>query len=67
MRLFRSAIMWYQATSTSICNASSRRAAAAGHIDVEPKLDIARYHIMELLINLMNFSAVTIFFGQGSI
>ena len=26
MRLIRSAIMWYHATSTSICNASSRRA-----------------------------------------
>ena len=32
---------------------------------VEPKLDIARYHMIELQINLMNFSALTIFFWPG--
>ena len=52
------------ATSTSICNASSRRAAAAGRIDTESKLNIARYHMIELQINLMNFSAVTTFFAR---
>ena len=39
---------------------------AAGRVDVEPKLDIARFHMIEMLINLMNFSAVTIVFGQDS-
>ena len=47
------------------CKASSRSADAAGagriRVDVEPKLDIARYQMIELQINLMNFSAVTIF------
>ena len=53
--------MWYHATSTSICDVSSRRADTAGRADVEPKLDITRYHMIELEINLMDFSAVTIF------
>ena len=56
--------MWYLATSTSICNASSRRAAAASRVAVEPKLDIARYHMIGPSINLMNFSAVTIFLAR---
>ena len=47
-RLIRSAIEWYHATSTSICNVSSRRAEATDRVDVEPKLDIARYHMIEL-------------------
>ena len=64
MRLIRSAIMWYLATSTSICNASSRRAATASRVAVEPKLDIARYHMFGPSINLMNFSAVTIFLAR---
>ena len=64
MRLIRSAIMWYLATSTSICNASSRRAATASSVAVEPKLDIARYHMIGPSINLMNFSAVTIFLAR---
>ena len=33
---------------------------------VASKLDIVRYHMIELYINLIKFSAVTIFFGQGS-
>ena len=45
----------------------SRRADTASRVDVERQLDIARYHMIELQINLMNFSTVTIFFGQGSI
>ena len=68
MRLIRSAIMRYHATSTSIteqCNASSRRAEAVGHVDVEPELDFARYHMIELQISLMNFSAVTIFLARA--
>ena len=64
MRLIRSAIMWYLATSTSICNASSRRAATASRVAVEPKLNIARYHMIGPSINLMNFSAVTIFLAR---
>ena len=48
MRLIRSAIMWYHATSTSIYNASSRRADTAGRVDVEPKLDSAWYHMIKL-------------------
>ena len=64
MRLIRSAIMWYLETSTSICNASSRRAATASRVAVEPKLDIARYHMIGPSINLMNFSAVTIFLAR---
>ena len=64
MRLIRSAIIPYHATSTSICNASLQRSAAAGRINEEPKLDIARYHMIELQINLMNFSAVTIFLAR---
>ena len=35
--------------------------AIAGRLDVEPKLDIAHYHLIQLYINLMNFLAVTIF------
>ena len=31
------------------------RADTAGRVDLEPKLDIARYHLIELQINLMNF------------
>ena len=31
-----------------ICNASSRRTEAASRVDVEAKLDIARYHMIEL-------------------
>ena len=64
MRLIRSAIMWYLATSTSICNASSRHAATASRVAVEPKLDIAQYHMIGPSINLMNFSAVTIFLAR---
>ena len=65
MRSIRSAIMWYLATSISICNASSRRAACtASRVDVEPELDIARYHMISLLINLINITAVTIFMAR---
>ena len=56
--------MWYLATLTSICNASSRRAATASRVAVEPKLDIARYHMIGPSIKLMNFSAVTIFLAR---
>ena len=48
MRLIRGAIMWYHATLTSICNSSSWRTDTAGRVDVEPKLDIARYHMVGL-------------------
>ena len=51
-------------TSTSISNASPRHAAPASHVDVKPKLNIARYHMIGLSINLMNFSAVTIFLAR---
>ena len=64
MRLIRSAIMRYHATSTSICNASSRRADTTSRVDVKPQLDIAWYHMIEVQINLMNFSAVTIFLAR---
>ena len=35
-------------------------------VDVEPQLDIARYHMIEVQINLelMNFSAVTVFLAR---
>ena len=36
----------------------------ASRVDVEPKLDIAQYHMIKLQINLMNFSAVTIFLAR---
>ena len=32
----------------NICNASSRRTDTMGRVDVEPKLDITRYHMIEL-------------------
>ena len=67
MRLIRSAIMRNHATSTSICKCNATRDAQmprAGRVDVEPSLDIARYHMIELQINLMNFSAVTIFLAR---
>ena len=64
MRLIHSVIMRYHATSTSICNASSLPAVPASRVEVEPQLDIARYHMIELQINLMNFSAVTIFLAR---
>ena len=48
----------------SICNASSRRADTASRVDVEVQPDITRYHMIELQINLMNFSAVTIFLAR---
>ena len=38
-----------------ICNTATR---GASRLDVKPQLDIARYHMTELQINLMNFSAV---------
>ena len=41
-----------------------RRTDTAGCVDVEPKLDIARYHMIEPQINLMNFSAVTILLAR---
>ena len=40
------------------------RAATASRVAVEPKLDIARYHMIGPSINLMNFSAVTIFLAR---
>ena len=60
----RQCIMRYHVTSTSICNLSSRRADTASRVDVESKLDLARYHMIEQQINLMNFSAVTIFLAR---
>ena len=33
---------------------------ATSRVDVEPQLDIARYHMIELQINLMIFSAVSL-------
>ena len=36
----------------------------ASCVDVEPKLDIAQYHMIKLQMNLMNFSAVTIFLAS---
>ena len=36
----------------------------ASRVDVEPKLDIAQYQMLKLQINLMNFSAVTIFLAR---
>ena len=44
IRLISSAIVWYHATSASICNESSRRAVTAGRVDVEPKLKITWSH-----------------------
>ena len=41
--------------------ATRRYIDTASRVDVEPKLGIARYHMIRLSINLMNFSAVTIF------
>ena len=38
----------------------------ASRVDVEPKLDIVQDHMIKLQINLMNFSTVNNFFGQGS-
>ena len=40
------------------------RADTVSRVDVEPQLDITRYHKIEVLINLMNFSAVTIFLAR---
>ena len=40
MILISSAITWYHATLTSICNASWWRTDTAGRVNVEPKLDI---------------------------
>ena len=51
-------------TSTSICNVSSKRSDTAGHVDVGLKLDIARYHMIKLQINLVSFSAATIFLAR---
>ena len=66
MRLIRSVIMWYHATSILICNTSSRRADTAGRVDVERKIDIARYHISNCW-STYEFLNCNDFFGQGSI
>ena len=43
---------------------ATRRYRESRRVDVGPKLDIARYHMIGLSINLMNFSAVTIFLAR---
>ena len=56
--------MRYHAASTSISATRARDAKAAGRVDVEPELDFARYHMIELQISLVNFSAVAIFLAR---
>ena len=46
------------------CNTSSPHADTVSRVYVEPQVDIARYHMIEVQINLMNFSAVTIFLAR---
>ena len=41
--------------------------AACRELALLIEVDVASYHMIALRINLMNISAVTIFFGQGSI
>ena len=62
MRLIRTAIMWYHARSTSICNASSRRAEPRVASMSNPSL--ISHDFTWLSVNLMNFSAVTIFLAR---
>ena len=66
MRLIRSAIMRHQATSTSICNATHDAQIPQDRDDVEPKLDIARYHMIGLSDQPHEFLGCNDFFGQGS-
>ena len=64
MRLIYSSIMWYRAIlsfgSTSTRPVVSARRELALRIEV----DVAWYHMIALQINLMNFSAVTIFLAR---
>ena len=64
MRLIRTAIMWYHARSTSICNASSRRVEPRVASMSNPSLISHDFTWLDCRINLMNFSAVTIFLAR---
>ena len=64
MRLIRTAIMWYHARSTSICNASSRRAEPRVASMSNRSLVSHDFTWSDCRINLMNFSAITIFLAR---
>ena len=55
--------MRHQLRSASVTPARDAQIPAS-RVDVEPQLDIARDHMIEVQINLVNFSAVTIFLAR---
>ena len=66
MRLISSSIMWYRAISSFGSTSMRPAEAARRELALQIEVDVARYLMIALRINLMNISAVTIFFGQGS-
>ena len=61
MRLIDGPIMWYRAISSFGSTATRLAVAARREVALQIEVDVARYHLIALRINLMNISAVTIF------
>ena len=64
-RLIDGPIMWYHAISSFGSTATRLAVAARRELALQIEVDVARYHMIALRINLMNISAVTIFFWPG--
>ena len=64
MRLIDGPIMWYRAISSFGSTATRLAVAARRELALQIEVNVARYHMITLRINLMNISAVTIFLAR---
>ena len=64
MRLIDGPIMWYRVISSFGSTATRLAVAARRELALQIEVDVARYHMIALRINLMNISAVTIFLAR---
>ena len=64
MRLIDGLMMWYRAISSFGSTATRLAVAARRELALQIEVDVARYHMIALRINLMNISAVSIFLAR---
>ena len=64
MRLIDDPIMWYRAVLSFGSTVTRLEVAARRELALQIEVDVARYHMIALRINLMNISAVTIFLAR---
>ena len=64
MKLIDSLIVWYRAVSSFGSTSTGLSVFARREFALQIEVDVARYHMIALRINLMNISAVTIFLAR---